>query len=209
MIRNQAAGKYIPETPSPPIGDECSISYSDPHILQACRAANGANAIPYRRTTGCSVPFGRQLGLRPPSITSAITRAISRANGGKMSCATSGATLTSCESKMKPETTIDMVASLHPGLRHAAALALLGWHTTPPPCRSALRMRDCDLDANAPVSKWIQSSAYDSASQCQNEKASLFEYYRAHPKEKGAEWLERVWGASQCVAADDPRLKGK
>ena len=85
---------------------------------------------------------------------------------------------------------------------HAAALAVVGWYLMTPPW-----VAQGTFDATAPVSKWHQASAYDSAAECQSYRSSMLDYYKAHPKAKDADWFERVFGASQCIATDDPRLK--
>jgi len=87
-------------------------------------------------------------------------------------------------------------------LRHVAALALVGWYLMQPPWVS-----HNTFDASAPLSRWKIATSFDSAADCENFLSSNGLYYRTHPNVKQADWFARLWGASQCIATDDPRLK--
>jgi len=87
-------------------------------------------------------------------------------------------------------------------LRHAAALALVGWYLLLPPW-----VAYDTFDASAPLSKWQHSYSYDSATECESDRSSMIDYYSHHPKADQANWFLRLHIASQCVATDDPRLK--
>ena len=87
-------------------------------------------------------------------------------------------------------------------LRHAAALALVGWYLMVPPIVDGRAVID------APVSKWIVNTPFDSARECDKAQAILV------VKAKG-DLEKRLWDdavavtftQAQCIATDDPRLK--
>jgi hypothetical protein len=96
-------------------------------------------------------------------------------------------------------------------LRHAAALALVGWYLmTPPP----LFHSKVDVDLDAPLSKWTVYSAFDSAQECEAEKVADFHLANQKalgdptddPKLRG---VRDQLMTAQCIATDDPRLKEK
>jgi hypothetical protein len=106
-------------------------------------------------------------------------------------------------------------------LRHAAALALVGWYLMFPPW-----VAPNTFDAHAPLSEWHQyeggyeravgkkrwkddTGAFDSRAECVSDQKSIVELYRTNPKWHDAEWFVRVWSAAQCVPTNDPRLKSK
>jgi len=70
-------------------------------------------------------------------------------------------------------------------LRHAAALALVGWYLMMPPSTSSGR-----IQKDAPLSRWYIFTTFETKKEC--EKARQFSS-----------------GLSICVASDDPRLKEK
>jgi hypothetical protein len=102
-------------------------------------------------------------------------------------------------------------------LRHAAALALVGWyhrcsvgilpiHETPRP------------DLNAPLESWLVADVFDTAAQCKAALADVREMSRNPDIRKlTAKQLAEIQeskkelGASsdRCVASEDVRLKGK
>jgi len=100
-------------------------------------------------------------------------------------------------------------------LRHAAALALVGWYLMLPPVRStsplspatkmAATRSDC-YDANAPISRWQTIEAFDTAEQCKAASSKSAWSHRQHGLDCG---LASAWLDAQCIATDDPRLKGK
>ena len=79
---------------------------------------------------------------------------------------------------------------------HAAALALVGWYLVTPPWQKGKNAVEEKLDA--PLSKWIQSHAFDSAAECE----ALREQVIKAQKDAGISVT-----AERCVASDDPRLK--
>ena len=90
-------------------------------------------------------------------------------------------------------------------LRHAAALALVGWYLMVPPTENG------QLNLHAPLNKWIIDSEYDSAGDCQDIIAGWAALYpnikEHHAALRKADIRPIVNG--QCVATADPRLKEK
>jgi hypothetical protein len=84
-------------------------------------------------------------------------------------------------------------------LRHAAALALVGWYLMVPPQKP-----DGHLDASAPLSKWKIGAAFDNgdAQKC-NEMIAVME---AHGLKLGVRREIEEGSTAQCVSSDDPRL---
>ncbi len=86
-------------------------------------------------------------------------------------------------------------------LRHAAALALIGWYLMMP-----------DLDAsnnvltNLPLSKWSVKEGYDSGVECNDGKLGYYNLVKDLPQ---SDAKKRRVLAMQCIATDDPRLKEK
>ena len=91
-------------------------------------------------------------------------------------------------------------------LRHAAALALVGWYLMVPPSPSVYT-----VDTKAPISKWIDFVTYESARQCEDGLAD----FRAKANRDAfgvvpplRPVLITEFRVAQCVSIDDPRLKG-
>jgi hypothetical protein len=99
---------------------------------------------------------------------------------------------------------------VHVNVLHAAVLALVGWYLmVPPGIESSLR-----VDPDAPIGTWVHYGSYDSANECEenihylHQQADKFSNdQRAHPKTlKESEAAQFMSG--ECIATDDPRLKG-
>jgi hypothetical protein len=112
-------------------------------------------------------------------------------------------------------------------LRHAAALALVGWYLIVPPLLKK------GVDLSAPLSQWVPLTSYDRAKQCEDEKASTqdaaperLSQLKSQLRGLGIKddpavnkerlkighdmyFVEVVFPLAQCVASDDPRLKAK
>jgi hypothetical protein len=86
-------------------------------------------------------------------------------------------------------------------LRHAAALAIVGWYLMIPP-RTA--HDHVTFDDHAPLASWFVFSAHDAAHECEGAK---FLNREAH-KQSG-DPMKAALDSAQCIAIDDPRLKGK
>jgi len=98
-------------------------------------------------------------------------------------------------------------------LRHAAALALIGWYLMVPP------LRDTGIDTSVPLAQWNISGSYDTASDCESSKNRLDDGIRdptqaakikAEAVKEGKDWDQQRAilrsEASKCVSTDDPRL---
>jgi hypothetical protein len=88
-------------------------------------------------------------------------------------------------------------------LRHAAALALIGWYLMVPP------IVDGRAVIAAPVSKWVVNTPFDSASECDKAQANLvLRAKRDLQKSVSTDSAVAVsFTQAQCIASDDPRLK--
>jgi hypothetical protein len=90
-------------------------------------------------------------------------------------------------------------------LRHAAALALVGWYLMAPPvtpCPDDCGADHQHVDTAAPLSKWKMIESFDTAEGChrwqhQAELKLTADTYTA--------WTRAH--RSECIATDDPRLK--
>jgi hypothetical protein len=87
--------------------------------------------------------------------------------------------------------------------RHAVAFALVGWYLMVPPTKDANH-----IDPSVPLPRWVVLRAFDTAA-CNDAQDQL--RYRVSrlnlqiPVASASEAAE----FSQCIASDDPRLKGK
>jgi hypothetical protein len=106
-------------------------------------------------------------------------------------------------------------------LRHAAALALIGWYLMMPPLDDVH-----NPVSGAPLSTWVQGRSFDSSDDCKMTLSALRqrvanltpEQQRQLEQEGTAEYGHGPHGTfaqfrarvelEQCIAADDARLKG-
>jgi hypothetical protein len=93
-------------------------------------------------------------------------------------------------------------------LRHAAALALLGWYLMVPPAHIA--NGTIQTYSDAPLSKWGIHSSYDTAKEYEKAREQVIATgQKLLQKGQGKRWGE--WGSAfvlaTCVASDDSRLK--
>ncbi len=101
-------------------------------------------------------------------------------------------------------------------LRHAAALAIVGWYLLVPP------IADNPTDiGRAPLSEWINKGSYDTAAQCRDALNANIKYhldrttrlerepYVEADVKQATRLLYEAARSAQCVATDDPRLKIK
>ncbi len=98
-------------------------------------------------------------------------------------------------------------------IRHAAALALIGWYLIMPPQISTTT----NVDAHAPLGTWETWSSYDSAAECEAQlerlKAGAAKRAENHVRRSdpnlnfGQKLMDNqiIYGA-RCIASDDPRL---
>ncbi len=110
--------------------------------------------------------------------------------------------------------------SLFVNLRHAAALALVGWYLmlpplirVPPDPRDPGRDRVAP-DSDAPLSRWFWSGSFDSADACQrSQEKEIAKTQRRNSLSSPPYEIDRnaemAVLKARCIAADDPRLKEK
>lgn len=85
-------------------------------------------------------------------------------------------------------------------LRHAAALALVGWYLMIPPTSNGLPLAD------APLNLWVQIDTFDTADFCHRDLITGTEGKR---RWMGDAATFAVLKEARCIASDDPRLKEK
>jgi hypothetical protein len=93
-------------------------------------------------------------------------------------------------------------------LRHAAALALVGWYLITPPFVGD----PFYVDHTARLSEWKIESSYDTAEQCESarKRKSIGARLSRRILEPGSRaMMDAAQGYAQCVASDDPRLEEK
>jgi hypothetical protein len=114
-------------------------------------------------------------------------------------------------------------------LRHAAALALLGWYLMTPPVVCIKHVTGeklleldglrCTVETVAPLWQWVRLTPHDSASDCeaalqqQQQRAEMLGALNTNiaPQadvelDEANAKLSSLWN-SKCVATDDPGLK--
>ena len=94
--------------------------------------------------------------------------------------------------------------------RHAAALALVGWYLMVPPILSngpSPSIVDARVGVEKPLSEWDVQDTFDSATECKRARQTLTAKTVANDPNLRA-LLEKADSLAQCVATDDPRLKG-
>src|SRR5262249_24600360 len=90
-------------------------------------------------------------------------------------------------------------------LRHAAALALVGWYLmVPTPYGSA----DLHYEPNLPLSKWTAFESFETADACGKAR---YDMQRKTEKDRPDQLTVKgrmafLAGEAQCIATDDPRL---
>jgi hypothetical protein len=96
-------------------------------------------------------------------------------------------------------------------LRHAAALALVGWYLLAPPMTGEPGKGKVHAFLDTPISQWTQYGGFDSAAECSN--ARVDQLAKLEPAKDEADHDAKViWSAISrfvCIASDDPRLKEK
>jgi hypothetical protein len=89
-------------------------------------------------------------------------------------------------------------------LRHAAAFALVGWYLMLPPADYS----NWQVNPKAPLSEWVVNLTADSATECENRREVFAQVNWTPTDTKKHEFFHALFQDSQCVATDDPRLKG-
>jgi hypothetical protein len=95
-------------------------------------------------------------------------------------------------------------------LRHAAALALVGWYLMVPPIGSKNGVPM--VDKSAPLSQWHhRHSVYQSESDCTEALTKERDTYEAEIQAGELTMGSYIWKGQldleTCIASDDPRLK--
>ena len=94
-----------------------------------------------------------------------------------------------------------------------ATLALVGWYLMVPPITSDPLYPNQIIGSHRPISEWIVKRGFDYADDCEAEmqlaQQDFLRNWRQSGEENTAQDLIRTQDASgQCIATDDPRLKG-
>jgi hypothetical protein len=103
--------------------------------------------------------------------------------------------------------------------RHAAALALAGWYLLIPPVFNAMGEHPRAFnDLNAPLSRWDIPASSESNANCEKEKERIrneaplrLKFAHEHPEQDqngNIVTVAEAWQRAECIASDDPRLKG-
>jgi len=103
-------------------------------------------------------------------------------------------------------------------LRHAAALALVGWYMLIPPVFSPMGNHPRAFnDLNASLNRWDIQGSFESNASCEKEKERIrneaplrIKFAREHPDQDqngNIVAVAEAWRRAECVATDDPRLK--
>ena len=100
-------------------------------------------------------------------------------------------------------------------LRHAAALALVGWYLMLPPEQGG----PGQFNIHAPLSQWSLEGSFDTVDDCKRgQQDGLGKWFsagedaikHAQTKERDKDLLMVAWyNYGECIASDDPRLKEK
>ena len=95
-------------------------------------------------------------------------------------------------------------------LRHAPALALVGWYLMVPPIQGNSET-DAGVILGAPISEWNIESSYDTASECEKGLAQLKQDAEQQTFYAGVSELDKrnfklSRESAHCIATDDPRL---
>jgi hypothetical protein len=102
-------------------------------------------------------------------------------------------------------------------LRHAAAVALVGWYLMIPPlAHTGKTPGDMGFDTSAPISKWTFSAVdhFDTEEECNAELKNRQFSTEANARRAGppreyigyAELIRYQWNAARCVSDADPGI---
>ena len=91
-------------------------------------------------------------------------------------------------------------------LRHAAALALVGWYLMTPPLSWSSDRKVIGSDLSRPLSQWLPGLVFDTEAECNKEIDAMNRRAASYAREHRT--LLDIAHA-RCVATDDPRLKEK
>jgi hypothetical protein len=97
-------------------------------------------------------------------------------------------------------------------LRHAAALALVGWYLMLPQVIHTAN-DNYAADYDSPLSKWAVNTPFDSASPCgATQSGTIMKGQRDMKKfrRNSLDWaIAQSLTQAQCISTDDPRLREK
>jgi hypothetical protein len=93
-------------------------------------------------------------------------------------------------------------------LRHATALALVGWYLMVPPIANT-EAQWITESLVAPLSQWSSLQSFDTAKECEDEAAKVKRQVSTKNQGGPVPLIQRPFAFAQCVATDDPRLKEK
>jgi len=95
-------------------------------------------------------------------------------------------------------------------LRHAAALAAVGWYLMVPP---TIHSPSGSAQGFEPINQWLHIGSFDTASACERGIKAMVDSYKqqlkANPDSEAAKNSFNAFSDAQCIATDDPRLKEK
>jgi hypothetical protein len=105
-------------------------------------------------------------------------------------------------------------------LRHAAALALVGWYLLIPPVFSPMGDHPRAFnDLNASLNRWDIQASFESDTSCEKEKERIrneaplrLKFAHEHPAQDqngNIVAVAEAWQRAECIASDDARLKEK
>ena len=89
-------------------------------------------------------------------------------------------------------------------LRHAAALALVGWYLMLPPTHGGYS----HFYVDEPLNKWCRGEYSETLDECkEQQRQRIQEFVAAGQKESKRLKDAAYYTKGQCIAEDDPRLK--
>jgi|HubBroStandDraft_6_1064221.scaffolds.fasta_scaffold482803_2 hypothetical protein len=94
-------------------------------------------------------------------------------------------------------------------LRHAAALALVGWYLLFPPFSQWLDYQGVSGYHKAELRNWQRLETFDTRQDCERAEDQLRERYDKDQKEPVLNRTQYNLRLAQCVQTGDPRLKEK
>jgi hypothetical protein len=95
--------------------------------------------------------------------------------------------------------------------RPAAALALVGWHLLEPPFKASASFASngkYDAVSEAPLSKWYHVASFDEARLCEMARHLRTAASKDAEANGGHKVVAAIGQYAECIATDDPRLKG-
>jgi hypothetical protein len=86
-------------------------------------------------------------------------------------------------------------------LNQVAAFALMGWYLMIP------QRQGSKIDIDVPIALWPHLDSFDSAAECRN--AGLDAQKRVADDPQSTPARRKQYAMFECIATDDPRLKGR